>query len=53
MDSTTKKQTGRIPINKELFHLIKKSIGREKLDGNETHREVPGKIDRWHKRRSK
>ena len=40
-------------IDPELFHLIKKSIGGEKLDVNETFGEIPGKIDRWHKGRSK
>ena len=40
-------------IDHELFHLIKKSIGREKLDVNEAHGDVLGKINRWHKGRSK
>ena len=39
------KEHKRIPINRERFRLIRKIEGREKLDGNETYREVLGKIN--------
>ena len=42
-----------INMDHEYFRLIRKKIGREKLDVNETHGDVLGKINRWHKGRSK
>ena len=42
-----------IQMDPEYFRLIRKKIGREKLDVGETHREVLDKIAGWHKRRCK
>ena len=42
-----------IQMDHEYFRLIRKKIGREKLDVGETYREVLDKIDRWHKGRDK
>ena len=41
-----------IQMDPEYFRLIRKKIGREKLDVGETYREVLDKIDRLHSKRS-